>query len=1071
MKTARFFVATFLALCLALPNSALALRGKSASETSTRAGLEESLGKPPQRSILLHPLNLAAWILEGLLKDDQTGLIVVSRSWASRRYLGDRIISAEALPEINRILADVLLPMAPLSKGMFRSHGLWNSEIAWALRRRGVIGFILTEENISYETYSQHPASVAGRLLEELSRRKELTGLVSLSYRQFNTLVPSPKLGSRFLTNHPNWLEEMRSLLSLALGEREPDRGKTPAAYLLWHSDAARTLRNRPVVVSVRPIEKTDPVLVAQEIIEWAAQELSRNKRLLWYREDGWLNFPCEFVGKLGPTFPSGTALRLNGGKLRLRMNRALRQNFPGTSQAAQIFRAHGIHGIRIVVSVVGHGAFYRPKPLAERIVQALPEALPKNPSLRIGSTVLLSYRDAGVGVLENINVSNAFTKQPALAPSTNRVFKRILLGTSEAVRWLKDEGIDRILIKKAVQGKHPTLTAGLEEDWTDRLYPTWERLAREQFAKKGLPLDVESAPLYRLVGTGHPQVVEGLFKELAHFAVLVRDTKANGKFSSPLVLQIHPLPPEKKETLGPLVLILKIPWALENSADARRLARRLEKHGWKGRRVRRFSTAFLTSWDPAEYLLGPEIVKGVERLRAKSRHLRDQLLVALHPGDSLKVGLSLDRVRLWEAAKERAGLAYDSDLPYLKQVSSMTLQEIEQDLLKEARAIAAEGWSGAGLHSRLETLALLLPDGEKILQSFLSSLKELPASDGAYQGMQKALSAHLGKINRSQDPPAVLLKKLQVFPFQAYREWLRRGPLLLKTTLRYLKLARKEKFYKEMEVPTPDLSEGEELRLILKDKKGLLGKEALRIRRRGTRYFYEMVPSAGATPSFGTGVPSLELEEGPNHAVILFQYSPHLESEGKSPVTPRLCVERQGDAIRLYHWRDSSDLNWVIRKAPAAGLEEKRDRREAAMAADLKSGARRQVVEALEKLYDAEPASVGTEALVFTRPDTFELVPLAIRWGWNVAVLSDEPQAADLEALLDSLPAELKKGRYAIGIGKASLFLDQFPEHTWINTRQKGLLVLGLPSELEGLPEAETQVLQAVRTFLELSV
>ena len=170
-----------------------------------------------------------------------------------------------------------------------------------------------------------------------------------------------------------------------------------------------------------------------------------------------------------------------------------------------------------------------------------------------------------------------------------------------------------------------------------------------------------------------------------------------------------------------------------------------------------------------------------------------------------------------------------------------------------------------------------------------------------------------------------------------------------------------------------------------------------------------------------------------------------------------------------LAHARDEQG-NPFTRQPPAAGLEEAPGRRAAAIAADLKTAARQRVVKALEELYDAEPASVGTEALVFTRPETFDLVPLALRWGWKVAVFSDDPKAIALQGLLESMPDQFNKDRYAIGIGPASLFLDKCDREVWISSQNQGLDLLRLPWQMEGLPEPVAQVLKAARAFLDLA-
>ena len=144
-----------------------------------------------------------------------------------------------------------------------------------------------------------------------------------------------------------------------------------------------------------------------------------------------------------------------------------------------------------------------------------------------------------------------------------------------------------------------------------------------------------------------------------------------------------------------------------------------------------------------------------------------------------------------------------------------------------------------------------------------------------------------------------------------------------------------------------------------------------------------------------------------------------------------------------------------------AAGLEE----RELALV-------RNDVGVALRNLVEPVPGSVGQGVLVFTQPGTFDLVPLALRWGWKVAVLSDDPKAEALRDLLENLPDSIKpkKENYAIGITSASLMLDRFEQHLWIKSQQEGLRLLGLPAELKELPAPVASALEATRSFLDLA-
>lgn len=147
---------------------------------------------------------------------------------------------------------------------------------------------------------------------------------------------------------------------------------------------------------------------------------------------------------------------------------------------------------------------------------------------------------------------------------------------------------------------------------------------------------------------------------------------------------------------------------------------------------------------------------------------------------------------------------------------------------------------------------------------------------------------------------------------------------------------------------------------------------------------------------------------------------------------------------------RSATQMTALQRKPPAAGMEE--------------------VVQALEKLFDAAPGSLGPEVLVFTEPETFDLVPLALRWGRKVAVLSDAPEAEALRELLESMPAQFPAGSYAIGYVPASRFLENVRQ-IWVESEAHGLRLLRLPPELGDLPEPVAQLLQAVHRVLAAAV
>ncbi len=136
----------------------------------------------------------------------------------------------------------------------------------------------------------------------------------------------------------------------------------------------------------------------------------------------------------------------------------------------------------------------------------------------------------------------------------------------------------------------------------------------------------------------------------------------------------------------------------------------------------------------------------------------------------------------------------------------------------------------------------------------------------------------------------------------------------------------------------------------------------------------------------------------------------------------------------------------------------------------DLAAAGMEEVVQALEKLFDPAPGSIGPEVLVFTEPETFDLVPLALRWGKKVAVLSDGPEAEALRELLESVPAQFPAGSYAVGIPPVSRFLENQDRQIWIENKEHGLRLLQLPPELEDLPEPVAQLLRATHRYLAIA-
>lgn len=140
----------------------------------------------------------------------------------------------------------------------------------------------------------------------------------------------------------------------------------------------------------------------------------------------------------------------------------------------------------------------------------------------------------------------------------------------------------------------------------------------------------------------------------------------------------------------------------------------------------------------------------------------------------------------------------------------------------------------------------------------------------------------------------------------------------------------------------------------------------------------------------------------------------------------------------------------------PDTGLEE----REAAVKRDL-------ALAELLQLFPALPASVGLQALVFSDPETFDLVPLAVRWGWAAAVDYDGSESKTLEQLLARLPSP--KGAYAVGTAAAARFLQEYAQQVPVTDRRKGLELLGL--RWDELPPAVSQTLEAIREFLGIAV
>ncbi len=138
----------------------------------------------------------------------------------------------------------------------------------------------------------------------------------------------------------------------------------------------------------------------------------------------------------------------------------------------------------------------------------------------------------------------------------------------------------------------------------------------------------------------------------------------------------------------------------------------------------------------------------------------------------------------------------------------------------------------------------------------------------------------------------------------------------------------------------------------------------------------------------------------------------------------------------------------------PDVGLEE----RELAVSCDL-------AVAALERFSTVLSVVNVAQVLVFTDAETFDLVPLAVRWGWAVAVDYDGPEAEALDELLAALDQRGALGPYAIGRRATRQFLREYSEQVKIDNRQNGLRRLGLKPW--DLPQAIREVLGVVQDYL----
>ena len=121
-----------------------------------------------------------------------------------------------------------------------------------------------------------------------------------------------------------------------------------------------------------------------------------------------------------------------------------------------------------------------------------------------------------------------------------------------------------------------------------------------------------------------------------------------------------------------------------------------------------------------------------------------------------------------------------------------------------------------------------------------------------------------------------------------------------------------------------------------------------------------------------------------------------------------------------------------------------------------------------MSALYSPLSAAPESTVLLFEDPQTFDLVPVALRWGWRCAVLSDGNQADALRSLLAQM--RIPKERYTIGYMESS-YLPDNPDLrlVTVENREQGLRLLGLRAE--DLPRPVAETLDAIRGFLESMV
>ena len=141
-----------------------------------------------------------------------------------------------------------------------------------------------------------------------------------------------------------------------------------------------------------------------------------------------------------------------------------------------------------------------------------------------------------------------------------------------------------------------------------------------------------------------------------------------------------------------------------------------------------------------------------------------------------------------------------------------------------------------------------------------------------------------------------------------------------------------------------------------------------------------------------------------------------------------------------------------LIISNPEAGLEEQ-----------TPEACQKRALESLSRLYDAWPETVGTQVMVFTDPNLFDLAALSVRWGWKVAVPYDGPEIVALEQLLLALPEP--RGEFGIGGLQAARLLEK-GSPIQIENRPQAFDLLGL--RWNELPPPVILVLETVRAFLD---